>query len=157
MKTLVVYFSRTGETRAAAEHIAGRLNADVCELKRAEPYPADYRAVVNCAMAEICSGALPELAELPDASAYDTVLVGSPTWCGTFAPPAAAFIAAAPLAGKRVGIFCTSGGSGLANMPRDAKKLSPGADYTAPLALRSGEDTAAMDAWTDALSEGRKK
>ena len=157
MKTLVVYFSRTGETRAAAEYIAARLNADVFELKRAEPYPADYRAVVNCAMAEIRGGALPELAALPDTSAYDLVLVGSPTWCGTFAPPAAAFIAGASLDGKRVGVFCTSGGSGLANMPRDAAKLAPGAAYTAPLALRSGADTAAMDAWTYALSNGPKK
>ena len=147
MKALVVYFSRSGVTRAAAEHIAAGLGADIFELARAEPYPAEYRAVADCAMAEIRSGTLPELAGMPDAAPYDTVLVGSPTWCGTFAPPAAAFLARAPLAGKRVGVFCTSGGSGLAHMPRDAEKLAPGAKFLPPLALRSGTDAAAMDEW----------
>ena len=129
-------------------HIAAGLGADIFELVRAEPYPAEYRAVADCAMAEIRSGTLPELAGMPDAAPYDTVLVGSPTWCGTFAPPAASFLARAPLAGKRVGVFCTSGGSGLAHMPRDAARLAPGGKNSSrPLALGSGKDAAAMDEW----------
>ena len=147
MKAVVVYFSRSGVTRAAAKYIAGRLGADIFEIEAAEPYPAEFRPTVQRALREIQDGLRVELAAMPDVSGCELVVIGSPTWCGTFAPPAASFIAAAPLEDKRVGIFCTSGGSGLANMPRDARRLAPGADFAAPLALSGAGETAAMDEW----------
>ena len=148
MKALVVYFSRSGVTRAAAEYIAAGLGADIFELARAEPYPAEYRAVADCAMAEIRSGTLPELAGMPDAAPYDTVLVGSPTWCGTFAPPAASFLARAPLAGKRRGRLLHQRRerprpyAPRRRAARAGRKIPPAA-----LALGSGKDAAAMDEW----------
>ena len=147
MSTAIVYFTRSGTTRAAAEYMAKKLGADTFELKPAEPYPEEYRAVVERAMEELRAKAKPPLAEMPDVSGYDTVLVGSPNWCGAFAAPVGTFLANAPLAGKRVGIFCTSGGSGLARMPQDAQKLAKGAIFMEPLSLLSAADTDAMDAW----------
>lgn len=129
MKAAVVYFSRTGHTRAEAGRLAAELGATLFELRSAEPYPEEYKAVVQRAMAEIRSGTHPALESMPDVSDFDTVLVGSPNWCGTFAGPVATFLHDAPLDGKRVAIFCTSGGSGLANMPRDAEALAPGAKF----------------------------
>ena len=75
MKAAVIYFTRSGQTRAAAEHIAGKLCAETFELRPAEPYPEDYRAVVNRAMEELRAGTRPELASMPDVSDCDTVLV----------------------------------------------------------------------------------
>lgn len=87
MKTAIVYFTRSGVTRAAAEYMARKLDADTFELRPAEPYPEEYRAVVERAMEELRAKTRPPLAEMPDVSGYDTVLVGSPNWCGTFAAP----------------------------------------------------------------------
>lgn len=151
MKAAVIYFTRSGQTRAAAEHIAGKLCAETFELRPAEPYPEEYRAVVNRAMEELRAGTRPELASMPDVSDCDTVLVGSPNWCGTFAAPVATFLAKAPLDGKRVALFCTSGGSGLKNMPRDAERLSPKAVFLPGDAFKNGADIAAMDAWVEQL------
>ena len=151
MKTAIVYFSRSGVTRAAAEYLAQRLGTTAGELVPAEPYPAEYRAVVARAMEEIRAHALPQLDGMPDVADCGLVLCGSPTWCGTFAAPLATFLANAPLDGKRVALFCTSGGSGLANMPRDAAALAPGAIFEKPLALRSGSDTEALDRWLEEL------
>ena len=151
MSTAVVYFSRTGATRAAAEYIAEKLDAELFELRRKEPYPEEYRAVVNVALEELKSHALPELEVMPDVAGYDTVLVGSPNWCGTFVAPVSTFLAKAGLAGKRVALFCTSGGSGLRNMPGDAAALCPDAKFLTPVALAGGDDTAAMDAWIEEI------
>ena len=152
MSTAIVYFTRSGATRAAAEYMAKKLGADTFELKPGEPYPEEYRAVVVRAMEELRAKAKPPLAEMPDVSGYDTVLVGSPNWCGAFAAPVGTFLANAPLEGKRVGIFCTSGGSGLARMPQDAQKLAKGAIFIEPLSLLSAADTDAMDAWIAQLA-----
>lgn len=153
MKTAVVFFSRSGATRAAAEYMAGKLDADLFELKPAKPYPEEYRAVVERAMDELRSKARPELEELPDISPYDTVLVGSPNWCGTFAAPVATFFANAALNGKTTGIFCTSGGSGLGSMPNAAAELAKGAKFCEPLSLRSGNDTAEIDLWFEKIQQ----
>lgn len=151
MSTAIVYFTRSGATRAAAEYMASRLGADMFELRPAEPYPEEYRAVVNRAVEELRAKAKPPLAEMPDVSGYDAVLVGSPNWCGTFAAPVGTFLAGAPLEGKHVGIFCTSGGSGLGRMPQDAAALAKGALFYEPLSLLSASDTAAMDAWLEQM------
>ena len=151
MSTAVVYFSRSGATRAAAEYLAEKLDADLFELKRKEPYPEEYRAVVNEAMEELKSHSLPELEMVPDVTKYDTVLVGSPNWCGTFVAPVSTFFAKAALAGKRVALFCTSGGSGLKNMPRDAAALCPDANFLTPIALTGGSDTDTMDKWIEEI------
>ena len=92
MKTAIVYFTRSGVTRAAAEYMARKLDADTFELRPAEPYPEEYRAVVERAMEELRAKTRPPLAGMPDVSGYDTVLVGSPNWCGTIAPPLAAWL-----------------------------------------------------------------
>lgn len=63
----------------------------------------------------------------------------------------ATFLAKAPLDGKRVALFCTSGGSGLKNMPRDAERLSPKAVFLPGAAFKNGADIAAMDAWVEQL------
>ena len=154
MKAIVVYFSRSGVTRAAAEYIAGRLGADIFEIEAAEPYPAEFRPTVQRALREIQDGLRVELAAMPDVSGCELVIIGSPTWCGTFAPPAASFIAAAPLEGKRVGIFCTSGGSGLSGTVNEVKSLEPNATVTQGLHIGSGSSSNpdnAVSEWLNAL------
>ena len=47
--------------------------------------------------------------EIPDISAYDKILIGSPIWCGTFPNAVFSFLDKVNLNGKKAAIFATSG------------------------------------------------
>ena len=100
MKTLVIYFSQKGKTKEAAGRIAQLSGADLAEIKTYKSYRMSYRKTVFTALKEILLNERPELdMEIPDISAYDRILIGSPIWCGTI--PNAVF--------KKAAIFTTSG------------------------------------------------
>ena len=60
-KTLVAYFTRTGNTRVIAGQIRRALGADMFEIEPAEPYPEDYQATVSQAEGEREAGYEPPL------------------------------------------------------------------------------------------------
>lgn len=79
MKTLVVYFSQTGKTKAVAERIAQLSSADLIEIKTHRSYQMSYRKTVFTSLKEILLKERPKLdMEIPDISAYDRILIGSP-------------------------------------------------------------------------------
>ena len=85
METLVIYFSQKGKTKEAAGRIAQLSGADLAEIKTHKSYRMSYRKTVFTALKEILLNERPELdMEIPDISAYDRILIGSPIWCGTF-------------------------------------------------------------------------
>lgn len=45
-KTLVLYYSQTGATKAVAEELQSQLGADSACIEAVEPYDADYAATV---------------------------------------------------------------------------------------------------------------
>ena len=93
-KSIVVYFSHTGEnyavgnitegnTAKVAKVIAAKTGAELYEIKEAKPYPVNYQACVDLAKKELRSNARPELAgKLPDLSAYSVIYLGYPNWWG---------------------------------------------------------------------------
>ena len=84
METLVIYFSQKGKTKEAARRIAQLSGADLAEIKTHKSYRMSYRKTVFTSLKEILLNERPELdMEIPDISAYDRILIGSPIWCGT--------------------------------------------------------------------------
>ncbi|MBP5482924.1 MAG: hypothetical protein J6X99_01475, partial [Bacteroidales bacterium] len=94
-RTLVVYFSRTGEqytvgvidkgnTAIVAEMIAEKTGADLFEVLPVDDhYPMTYKELTDVAKQEQNDKARPAYAgELPDLSQYDTVFIGAPVWWG---------------------------------------------------------------------------
>lgn len=102
MKPLIVYYSWSGNTRALARHLATATGGTLFELAPKTPYPSAYHACTEQAKKDIASGLRPALESLPDLSAVDTVLIGSPNWWGTVAPPVSTFLENAALKGKRL-------------------------------------------------------
>ena len=110
MKKLVIYFSQKGKTKEAAGRIAQLSGADLAEIKTYKSYRMSYRKTVFTALKEILLNERPELdMEIPDISAYDRILIGSPIWCGTIPNAVFSFLDKVNLNGKKTAIFTTSG------------------------------------------------
>ena len=132
-KVLVVYFSRSGNTRYAAETFAKTCGgAKLVEIKAAKPYAPDYGDCCDEAKPECRAGTLRPIEKIADldVAAYDVVLVGTPNWWGTMAPPVRTWVSenAATLKTKAVCLFQTHGGGGMQNCARDFAALVEGAN-----------------------------
>ena len=101
-KTLIAYFSYQGHTRQLAQHIQKATDGTLFEIKPAQAYPDDYDTCEAQAKKETREGYQPELAEKCDIAPYSTILLGTPNWFNTMAPPVAAFLAAHDFTGKTI-------------------------------------------------------
>lgn len=78
-KTLVVYYTHSGNTEKIARIIAAQTGADLLEIQPVEAYPKEYNAVVAQAKKEIAANFRPNLQPYAEnASNYDTIFIGSP-------------------------------------------------------------------------------
>lgn len=111
-RTLVVYFSRSGNTRVIAGVIHRSLTTDLFEIEPGTPYPEDYFQTVEQAKQERAHGILPALKNnIGDFARYETVYLGFPIW-GTSVPPVVqTFLSTHDLAGKLLISFITHGGT----------------------------------------------
>lgn len=139
-KTLLVYYSRSGNTRKVAGYIQEALQADVVELQTATPYPEEYRATTRQAKEELESGYLPPLrATIPGINDYDAVIIGSPNWWGTMAMPVRTFLSEYDLSGKTLALFITHEGSRLGRSMDDLRGFCPRSTILEGLAVRGGD------------------
>lgn len=119
-KTLVVYYSATGNTESVAGYIAAAMDADVFVLEPAEPYSSDdlnwsdenSRVVYEHDNPDARNVEL-VAASVDEWESYDTVFIGYPIWWHIAAWPVDGFIAANDFTGKTVIPFCTSSSSDL--------------------------------------------
>ena len=136
MKTAVVYFSWSGNTRFAAETIAKKTSADLFEIKAEKTYNSNFGKCCDEAKPECYGKTLRPIKPIEglDLAKYDLVFVGSPNWWGTMAPPVRTWVtqSKAALKGKTVCLFQTHGGGGMqrvgkefAEVVGDAAKVLP--------------------------------
>ena len=138
-KILVVYYSRSGNTRDMANQIHVMVGGDIVELQTVTPYPFEHRATTEQARRELDSGYKPPLTtEITGLASYDVIFVGSPSWWGSYAAPVKTFLSDFDFSGKTLVPFITHEGSGLGHAPADMAKLCPGATFLKGLAVRGG-------------------
>ena len=148
---LVVYFSRSGNTRKIANLIHQEVGGTIHEIQPKVAYPKAYNAVVDQAGKEIETGYKPALqSTLDHIESYDTIFVGSPNWWSTIAPPVATFLSEYDLSGKTIVPFCTHGGGGLGRIGRDIAKLCPQSTLLSSFEIyesQTGNAQAKVSAW----------
>lgn len=157
-RALVVYYSRSGNTRVVAEAIHAAVGGDIVELQPVTPYPEAYRATTDQARRELASDYKPPLKNrIEQIEAYDVVFVGSPNWWGTVAGPVRTFLSEYDLSGKRIAPFITHEGSALGRSVADIKAVCPKAAVLDGLAVRGGRAASAqgeVSAWLKKLGMG---
>ena len=119
-KTLVVYYSATNHTEAAAGYIADATGGKLFELEPEEPYTSDdldWTDADSRVSKEHEDESLRDVkltsATVENWDDYDTVFIGYPIWWGIAAWPTDSFVKANDFTGKTVIPFCTSSTSGL--------------------------------------------
>lgn len=137
-KSLVVYFSWSGNTENVAKAIQAQTDSDIFEIVPSEPYSDDYNTVLDISQEEQQQDARPAISESIDNIAdYDVIYVGYPNWWGDMPMILYTFFDDYDLSGKTVAPFCTSGGSGLSNTVNEIKELEPNATVTQGLHIGS--------------------
>ena len=135
-KTLVVYYSWSGNTREMAQAIAKELKADIYEIRTVTPYPEAYNATVDLAREQLRQNARPAIQkDVPDLSQYSTILLGTPNWWSHVAMPVFTFMDQNDLSGKVILPFVTHGGGGMSSCERDIRNKYPKADVREGLAV----------------------
>jgi flavodoxin len=145
-RTLVVYLSRSGNTRVIGGYLQRRFQADLFEVRTAEPYPEDYQAHVDLAQRQQEAGIRPELAEsVENIASYDTIFLGFPIWGMALPVPIQTFLTTHDLSGKTVVPFITHGGYGTGSAPEMLADLAPNARILEPFVLEMDQERATLN------------
>ena len=153
-KSLVVYFSWSGNTENVAKSIQNQTDSDIFKIVPATPYSDDYNTVVDLAKVEQRENARPAIADsIENIADYDVIYVGFPNWWGDMPMILYTFFDSYELSGKTIAPFCTSGGSGLSNTVNEMKELEPNATVTDGLHIGSSSASNPDNAVSEWLSE----
>lgn len=154
-KVAVVYFSATGNTRAAASQLAGVMQADVIEIVPEALYTPEDLDWRNRQSRNVYEEEHPDfrpaLAEgLPSVSQYDVVFVGYPIWAGVAPRVVLSYLDSQQLKGKTLVPFATSGGSAIDRSQEELRKTYPDAVWKPGMRLNDVTDSTLVE-WRKAL------
>ena len=157
-KTLVVYFSATGNTERVAEMIAEATGSDLFELEPADPYTDEdlnYNDDNSRVSQEHADESLRNVelvaATVEGFDEYENIFVGYPVWWGIATWPVNTFIEANDFTGKTVIPFCTSASSGLGESGELLAELAGTGEWLEGMRFRSGASEEDVVAWVESL------
>jgi flavodoxin len=138
-KILIVYLSRTNNTKAIAEIIQRKVGGDLMALELEKPYPENYQQTVHQVVSENEKGYLPPLKTKIDSILnYDIVFIGFPTWDMRMPPPMKSFLHQYDLSGKTVIPFNTNAGYGTGSGFQTVKELCPNSKVLEGFEIKGG-------------------
>lgn len=138
-KILIVYLSRTKNTKAVAEMIQKNVGGRLVAIELEKPYPDNYQATVAQVASENQSGYLPPLkTKIDSIGQYDVVFVGFPTWGMQLPPPMKSFLKQYDLSGKTIIPFNTNGGYGIGSTFETVRQLCPNSKILEGYSTRGG-------------------
>lgn len=127
MKTLVVYYSRTGHTSKIAQELAVALECDIEEIidtKKREGVLGWIRSGRDAGNQSLTVLKDP----INDPANYDLLIIGTPLWAGHVSTPVRTYIQQNQANLGKLAFFCTAGGdkfSGAFDDMKDLCKMSP--------------------------------
>ena len=157
-KTLVVYFSATGNTERVAEVIADTTGGELFELEPVDPYTDEdlnYNDDNSRVSKEYADESLRNVELVADTvddwQDVERIYIGYPVWWGIAAWPVNTFVEANDFTGKTVIPFCTSASSGLGNSGKRLAELAGTGDWQEGMRFRSSVSDEDVAAWVESL------
>lgn len=130
-KYLVIYYSRSGNTKMMADEIAKKTGAETLAVVPADDY-SDYQTALNLDKEQLAdidnNNKYPDTkTEVESFTKYDAIFICTPLWWSRMSIPMQAFLHAHAdkLAGKQIYFGATSASSGISQVIADCKRLLP--------------------------------
>lgn len=160
-KTLVVYYSASGNTKRVANDIATALGADLFEVVPTEVYTDEDLNWTNSQSRVSKEHDDESLRDVPLTStevenwdSYDTVFIGYPIWWGIAAWPIDGFVKANDFSGKTVIPFATSSSSGMGQSGALLSQEANGGNWQEGQRFSSGASSSEVQAWANEITAG---
>ena len=157
-KTLVVYYSASGNTERVAKDIAEAAGADLFEIVPTELYTSDDLNWTNPdsrVSREHDDESLRDVplttTEVSDWDSYDTVFIGYPIWWGIAAWPVDTFVKNNDFNGKTVIPFATSSSSGMGQSGSLLADMAGTGDWQEGQRFSSGVSSDDVQSWVNGL------
>lgn len=157
-KTLVVYYSASGNTERVAKDIAEAAGADLFEIVPTEVYTSEDLNWTNSdsrVSREHDDESLRDVplttTEVPDWDSYDTVFIGYPIWWGIAAWPVDTFVKNNDFTGKTVIPFATSSSSGMGQSGSLLANMAGTGEWQEGQRFSSGVSGDDVQSWVNGL------
>ena len=157
-KTLMVYYSASGNTERVAKDIAEAAGADLFEIVPTEVYTSDDLDWTNPdsrVSREHDDESLRDVplttTEIPDWDSYDTVFIGYPIWWGIAAWPVDTFVKNNDFTGKTVIPFATSSSSGMGQSGSLLADMAGTGEWQEGQRFSSGVSSDGVQSWVNGL------
>ena len=157
-KTLVVYYSASGNTERVAKDIAEAAGADLFEIVPTEVYTSEDLNWTNSdsrVSREHDDESLRDVpltnTEVPDWDSYDTVFIGYPIWWGIAAWPVDTFVKSNDFTGKTVIPFATSSSSGMGQSGSLLADMAGTGEWQEGQRFSSGVSSDDVQSWVNGL------
>ena len=157
-KTLVVYYSASGNTERVAKDIAEAAGADLFEIVPTEVYTSDdldWKNPDSRVSREHDDESLRDVplttTEVPDWDSYDTVFIGYPIWWGIAAWPVDTFVKNNDFTGKTVIPFATSSSSGMGQSGSLLADMAGTGEWQEGQRFSSGVSSDDVQSWVNGL------
>ena len=157
-KTLVVYYSASGNTARVAKDIAEAAGADLFEIVPTEVYTSEDLNWTNPdsrVSREHDDESLRDVPlttiEVPDWDSYDTVFIGYPIWWGIAAWPVDTFVKNNDFTGKTVIPFATSSSSGMGQSGSLLADMAGTGEWQEGQRFSSGVSSDDVQSWVNGL------
>lgn len=157
-KTLVVYYSASGNTARVAKDISAATGADLFEIVPTQVYTSDDLNWTNANSRVSREHDDESLRNVPltsttvaDWSSYDTVFIGYPIWWGIAAWPVNNFVTDNDFTGKTVIPFATSSSSSMGQSGTLLANMAGTGDWREGHRFSSGASTSDVESWVNGL------
>lgn len=157
-KTLVIYYSASGNTARVAKDIAEAAGADLFEIVPTEVYTSEDLNWTNPdsrVSREHDDESLRDVplttTEVPDWDSYDTVFIGYPIWWGIAAWPVDTFVKNNDFTGKTVIPFATSSSSGMGQSSSLLADMAGTGEWQEGQRFSSGVSSDDVQSWVNGL------
>lgn len=157
-KTLVVYYSASGNTKDVAEKIAKITEADLFEIEPVEPYTdddLDWTDDDSRVSREHDDESLRDVelvsTTVDNWDSYDTVYIGYPIWWGIAAWPVDNFVKENDFTGKTVIPFCTAATSEIGDSGNLLEEMTGTGDWKEGERFHGGASESDISSWIDSL------